>query len=444
MLYTSFKNYDEYREMFYREDGKKKNKILLDFLTCRELRNFYKYDESYKRRFLQQTMVGLYDYCMDKISYSIPHDSLIRWGNIKLLGYDFNNTLYSCDEQEGVCFDVDIQSYRYERLDNHKVYKMKVGKLFAQIIEDNRWGSKLPQSVKIYLCEEVTKRWKAKRLEEESRYELDYGSSLTDFLRIYNYYGDCACGFNSCMSGGEHADFYTDAVDATAAWIKDTDTGDIVARCVIYNKVMTSCGNIIRLAERQYAKNGKDYLKTILINKLIKEGMIDGYKAIGADCHDASNFLDINGKKFENTDFSIKCTLYYGDTLSYQDSFKWYDINEQRAFNYREYDADIALDETDMTLLDPRSYDEYHQCYVDCDTTHVYVDGNWIQCSEEDLEDFYCINGDYYHDDDVSTCPECGEYFLTDDGYEHEESGAVFCCLQCLEDYYPEYDENEE
>ena len=444
MLYTSFKNYDEYREMFYREDGSKKNKILLDFLTCNELHTFYKCDKSYRRGFLQQTMVGLYDYCMEKISNSIPLNPFICWGDIKLLGYSFANTLYDCDEQEGICLDGDIQSYRYERMDNHKVYKMKVGKLFAQIIEDNRWGSKLPKSVKIYLCEEVTKRWKAERLEEESRYELDYGSSLTDFRRIYNYYGDCACGFNSCMSGGKHADFYSDSVDATAAWIKDTETGDIVARCVIYNKVMTSNGDIIRLAERQYAEDEMDYLKTILINKLIKEGMIDGYKAIGADCHAADNFLDVNGKKFENTDFSIKCRLYYGDTLSYQDSFKWFDISEQIAYNYREYDANITLDETDMTLLDPRNYDEYHDCYTENDVVSVYYDGHWIDCDIDYLEDFYCINGDYYHEDYVSTCPECGRYFLTDDGYEHEESGDVFCCLQCLEDYYPEYDENEE
>lgn len=444
MLYTSFRNYDEYREMFYRADGSRKNKILLDFLTCNDLHTFYKTDKSYKRRFLKQTMVGLYDYCMEKISQSMPHDSLTRWGYIELLGYEFSNTLYYCDGQKGVCLNGDIQSYRYKRLDNHKVYEMKVGKLFAQIIEDNRWGSKLPKSVKIYLCEEVTKRWKAERLEEESKYELDYGSSLTDFRRIYDYYSDCACGFHSCMSGGSHADFYTDAVDATAAWIRDVETGDIVARCVIYDKVMTSYGNIIRLAERQYAEDEKDYLKAILINKLIKEGLIDGYKAIGADCHDAGNFLDINGKKFENTDFSIECRLDYGDTLSYQDSFKWYNIIKGRAYNYPEDDADISLSETDATLYDPRNYDDYHECYTENDVVSVYCYGRWISCDDQELDDFILIRGDYYHEDYVSRCPECGDYFLTDDGYEHEESGDVFCCLQCLEDYYPDYNKDEE
>ena len=440
MLYTSFKNYEEYREMFYRADGSRKNKILLDFLTCNELHTFY-ISKSYRRRFLQQTMVGLYDYCMEKISNSIPHNSLARRGQIELLGYRFESTLYYCDEQEGVCLNGDIQSYRYKRLDNHKVYKMKVGKLFAQIIEDDRWGSKLPESVKIYLCEEVTKRWKAKRLEEESRYELDYGSSLTDFRRIYDYYKDCACGFHSCMSGGSHADFYTDAVDATAAWIRDTETGDIVARCVIYDKVMTSCGNIIRLAERQYAENEQDYLKAILINKLIKEGLIDGYKAIGADCHDASNFLDINGKKFENTDFSIECRLDYGDTLSYQDSFKWYNIIKGRAYNYHEDYADISLAETDATLYDPRNYDDYHECYTENDVVSVYCYGRWISCDDQELDDFILIRGDYYHEDYVSSCPNCGDYFLTDDGCEHDVTEFVFCCVECMLDYYRDEDE---
>lgn len=443
MLYTSFRNYDEYREMFYRADGSRKNKILLDFLTCNDLRTFYK-RKSYKKMFPRQTMVGLYDYCMREISESFPHNSLIEWGSIKLLGYEFDSTLYDCDEQEGVCLGGDIQSYRCERLDNRKMCNMKVGRLFAQIIEDNRWGSKLPKSVKIYLCEEVTKRWKAERLEEESKYELHYGSSSSDFRRIYDYYDDCAGGFGSCMSGGSHADFYTNAVEATAAWIKDVETGSIVARCVIYDKVMTCYGDIIRLAERQYAKNDKDYLKAILINKLIKEGLIDGYKAIGADSSDAGNFLDVNGEKFENTDFSIECQLDFGDTLSYQDSFKWYDVNSREAYNYHADYANINLAKTDGILYDPRNYDDYHGCYTWNDVVSVYYDEHWIKCDEERLDDFLEIDGDYYHEDYVSVCPECGDYFLTDDGYEHEESGDVFCCLQCLEDYYPDYNEDEE
>ena len=47
--------------------------------------------------------------------------------------------------------------------------------------------------------------------------------------------------------------FYADAVDATAAWLTDSD-GYMVARCVIFNDVMDcDTGDTFRLAERQYA-----------------------------------------------------------------------------------------------------------------------------------------------------------------------------------------------
>ena len=38
------------------------------------------------------------------------------------------------------------------------------------------------------------------------------------------------------------------------------------------------------------------------------------------------------------------------DTLSYQDSFKWYDYEERKAYNYKHSADDYLLDTTDRNL----------------------------------------------------------------------------------------------
>lgn len=85
-----------------------------------------------------------------------------------------------------------------------------------------------------------------------------------------------------------------------------------------------------RLLERQYASNKDDTLKRLLIDKLIHGEYIDGYKVIGASCSDADAFVDISGNSLKNKKFEIDCRLDIRDTLSYQDSFKWYNHSKKK------------------------------------------------------------------------------------------------------------------
>ena len=54
-----------------------------------------------------------------------------------------------------------------------------------------------------------------------------------------------------------------------------------------------------------------------------------------------------------------------GDSLSYQDSFIYYDIDEHKAYNRHRCGVTHELDTTDAYFEDDRYYDEYHDEYCD-------------------------------------------------------------------------------
>lgn len=148
-----------------------------------------------------------------------------------------------------------------------------------------------------------------------------------NFSDIYDS-DECEGDFYSCMTDKDYHYFYRDSVDTSAAYLKN-EQGKIIARCVIFNKVYEEGTNKIwSLAERQYSTNQDDMLKRALVNALIIGGYIDGYKQVGYDCHHSRSFVDIEGDSLEDNNFYIDCNLGTEDTLSYQDSFKWYDMSE--------------------------------------------------------------------------------------------------------------------
>ena len=77
-------------------------------------------------------------------------------------------------------------------------------------------------------------------------------------------------------------------------------------------------------------------LKRALIDALIKGGHIDGYKKVGAGCGDSRAFVDLEENSLSDRKFRIECDLDYDDTLSYQDSFKWYNQSEEDSGQLRE------------------------------------------------------------------------------------------------------------
>jgi hypothetical protein len=234
------------------------------------------------------------------------------------------------------------------------------------------------------------------------------------------------------MTDNEQWRFYCDAVHAHAAYLLDKETDKIVARAIIFNDVHDmKTGEVIRLCERQYATDGNTYLMQILVNKLIEAGKIDGYKRIGASCHDGQNFVANDGTDLTDHPFYIRCYLGYGDTLSYQDSFKYYDIKEHTAYNMysscpNSY-SDLATTDSEF---EGGQWDDYHEEYVN-ETREVYYNGQWIQCDVDRLDDFYEIDGEYIHESHVDECEHCGTAFRDADGYYSLLTDDDYCCSHC-------------
>ena len=207
-----------------------------------------------------------------------------------------------------------------------------------------------------------------------------------------------------------------------------------MARCVIFNKVyVKGKDKTLRLAERQYSSEGDDDLKRILVNRLIAEGYIDGYKKVGAGCHDSRAFVLNDGTSLEEEHLSIRCDLDFGEPLSYQDSFKYYDCFCRIAWN-RAGDFNYALDTTDGCI--EGEWDSWHEEFVRTTNT-VYV-WNWRggfyneeTCDADRMDDFTEIDGEFYDEVNYSQHYDC--YYPLDKSTWCEE----------MEDYLPD-DEYEE
>lgn len=177
-----------------------------------------------------------------------------------------------------------------------------------------------------------------------------------------------------------------------------------------------------------------------MVNALIADNHVDAFKTIGAGCGEATSFEDINGKSLSGKKFHINCDLSCEDVLSYQDSFKWYDIDKGVAYNYVADGADYALDTTDLNLYgdtddddeddEPNEWDSYHQ-YNAWEVRTVYVHGHQETCDVDELDDFIEVNGTYYHEDDVCTCDHCGKSYLPEYNFCSEITDQDYCCAEC-------------
>ena len=167
---------------------------------------------------------------------------------------------------------------------------------------------------------------------------------------------------------------------------------------------------------------------------MIEKGEIDGYKQITAGCGEPRNFVDINGNSLSEKKFSIKCNLDYEDYLSYQDSFKWYNICSRIATNYGEGDYDLATTEGELVDDEYDAYDDFHgyACY---ETTLCYRNGHEYYVDVDNLGDFVWIECDqcYYHKDDVEECPICGRAFVKSDGSYSEMTEMEYCKDDCAD-----------
>lgn len=460
MIYIkSFSNYEEFKDVFgLVEHGNgvksRKNKILLGALKDRQFVHFCLKMDLLSGLFSSTNMSELKEYVRRYLSLFSDGNNILRFDLPSVSA--IQSYKYRLDNRNGLCDDFDVECVRYVNNETDRVYKMKAGKFITKLIEESDATNRLPEQIKRWVGEEFAREWKAyatANMPKEENFTLHVGDSIEDFSSIYDS-DKCVGDFGSCMVDDCQYWFYVNCVKASAAYITNAG-GKIVARCVIYDEVtVEETEEILRLAERQYSKDGDNVLKQILIDKLIAEGRIDGYKRIGASCHDAMDFVLNDGTPFRKR-MSIENSIDFGDTVSYQDSFKWLDIKDGTAYNYEfgyDYD-DLAI--TDDTLPDAHlgrryceydeewydeeevSYDDYNECYIpDRHAASAIYNGREITIDDRRVEDDFMwskgrnkyiyhdectyigYKDDYYPDEDVVYNDYTEEYILVEDSTE--------------------------
>ena len=436
MLYYKFQNYEEFKELFglsYHSNGTKnrKNKILLSFIKNKALLHDAVKSGNYEllhisdMQTLKQVVIGkIRDAAVD-----LPYC-------VTLIDKVYGSSKYSTDASNGICEDDDYNSIRYINHENNdRIFKMKCGKFFRTLILDTPFGQTLPESLINWLCEEFTLEWKAYAVGKIPQNPLFVND---DFERIYSS-EHLQGNFGSCMVNRGLHSFYKDLVKTKAAYLENSE-GKVIARCIIYTEVLDQDDKIYRLAERQYATNGNEVYKRALIDALIAAGEIDGYKQITAGCGEPRNFVDVEGNSLFEKKFSIKCNLDYEDYLSYQDSFKWYNICSRIATNYGEGDYDLATTEGELVDDEYDAYDDFHgyACY---ETTLCYRNGHEYYVDVDNLSEFVWIESEsaYFYHDEVDECPICGRAFVTSDAAYSEMTECNYCRENCADKAEEQY-----
>lgn len=454
MLIFNIRDYDDFKYIFGLESHgsgvkSRKNKILLQHIKnpaliryCREHNDF---------SLLQiRNMADLKRLVLDAIQESGKQDTSLQ-NKVILIGKTYWSSQYRTDEKEGLCEDFDKKAVRYINVKTEHPYKMKAGKFITAIIRETELGQILSDQVINWLSEEFSADWQTYTFGQTPDVVLHVDDN---FAKIYSDHWCRAFNGCSCMVGRDRHSFYEDAVEAKAAYITDKE-GYVLARAIIFTDVRDEDGNKWRLLERQYAKESNEVLKRTLIDLLIKAGEIDAYKQVGAGCSESRAFVANDGTSLSNKKFSIRCNLDTYDTLSYQDSFKYYDYDGNIAYNYADSRYDYNLDTTDLNLEgdydddDDQAYDEYHD--YNCDETRIcYYHGQEISVDVDNLEDFIWIesHNEYHHHEDVTQCDACGEWLVKEDATYNSDAEAYFCNSECEAKYikenfyYAEYDDD--
>lgn len=380
IYFENFKNNKEFNQIFgITEHGNgvksRKNKILLECLKNRELHKWWLStgrELVHSRTSLPDCFDLLHVAGMDGLKQVAKFLLMIMWtgdDDMRPLAfadefpYNLWSKTYRLDAYKGLCTDGDTKAIRYINTErDNKVFKMKAGKFISKCIEESFLRDVMPEQMKRWIGEEFAREWQS--YAEQHRTDNEYTLHVDDnFEDIYDS-NRCVGDFGSCMTDKEFHNFYRDSINCKAAYLTNA-AGGIVARCIVYQDVTDGNGNHYRLAERQYASNQEDVLKQILVDMLIKAGEIDGYKRVGADCHDNKNFVRNDGTSMRDLNLRIDCNLELSGPLSYQDSFVYYSIDRNVAYNDSGFDYDYELNTTDGMLEPSGNYSDYYDLYID-------------------------------------------------------------------------------
>lgn len=404
LYYTNIcENYDDFKSRYYRNDGVTKQlRMNLKWAIFRA-KMCHNNGSVLNNDALMRSVLNHLSYYSDE-GYVI---------NLTIDGshYSFRSSVYSSDHLH--CVRTDSKD-GLRLIKDDRVWGVKYGKMFNSINEVISADRKVPQNILNYVVELFAYKWRAEHPIVEYTLHVD-----DNFERIYTSDED----FGSCMRNQGQWTFYRDAVDASACYLTDKD-GEMVARAVRFNSVRDVKNNeTLLLLERQYSKDSRGDLKQILVDMLIAAGEIDGYKSVTAGCADAYNFKSIGGDDWSCRMFEIKCDLKVGDTLSYQDSFKWYDYDNRCAYNYP--NGDQCLNTTDDKFMGTTEEYLYWNGY-DYDTR--YASRVWIEdhCTYSEVADAYLDDGVWidgyfypYNDDNICYSDYHAEYFY--------KSECTFC-----------------
>jgi hypothetical protein len=396
-----------------------------------------------KRALLRKATAHIYPYILEKIDdyaiYESPHSAQM----LALAKLNISSPDYRLDEMQGVCMDSDTRAIRYVRRDNGRIYKMKAGKFMRHLIEVTI--PDLCEQIKNYVCETFSNEWNAMRMSQLVDYTIEVDEN---FARIYDSGYYCTRDFGSCMTNDGYHTFYNNCVAAKAASLwRD---GKIQARCVIFTDVEILTGEHegrhVRLAERQYSAYGDESLKRILVEKLITEGHIDGYKKIGAGCRDTRAFVWNDGTPLNET-MSIDCDINEDDDeVSYQDTFKFYNIDERTSYNVSscEHDYDLSVTDGGRELFDIEdcevnqwngrrfqtayvSESERDRYYSYVERWDGYYESDWVHWSKRENDyipeddGVWCDKLDCYLWRDYATYSELAEDWFPDDDFDEYE-----------------------
>lgn len=455
MLNFNIHDYEDFKYLFGLElhgNGVKsrKNKILLQHLKNPALIKWCRENNDWSLLHIR-SMAELKHLVLSYIRETGKTDINLP-NKVRLIGNTYQSSQYRTDHMEGLCEDFDKKAVRYVNTKTERVYKMKAGKFFTAIIKETGLGQILSSQVVNWLAEEFTQDWQTYTFGRTPNVELHVDNN---FKLIYD--GSNCRDFNgcSCMVDRDRHSFYEDAVEAKAAYLLDHD-GYVLARAIIFTDVTDQYGKKWRLLERQYSKESNEVLKRLLVDLCIKDGHIDGYKQIGAGCSESRAFVANDGSSLSAMKFSIRCELGLEDTLSFQDSFKFYDSDNEVAYNYLDAPHDYCLDITDLNLEgdddedgEDGEWDDYHE-YQATETRLCYYHGREVYVDVDNLDDFIWIEceNEYHHKDDVTQCDDCGKWIVKENAAYNSDAEAYFCNDQCeakyikANFYYAEYDDD--
>jgi hypothetical protein len=346
MLYFKIKDYSEFKEIFgtcKSPRGTIQNKILLAFWKSRFKRN------PNEPASLCKSMTDMYKIVMDQltkvhnnIDVSNLHRVVIR---IKDKEYVFYSSKYKTDGTLSAQGAKDIKCCTVIDVKTKKFCTVKPSKIIIDSFTSV--GAKLAPSVITYCAEIFQSQWEAYRQFCLEQYRLVVDSN---FEEIYSS-ERCLGNFGSCMTDRHHTSFFSTYVNAKAAKLIETESGKIVARCIVWNEVKCDKTNkVYSYADRQYASNSDVKLKTLLVERLYEEGYINIHKDVTASCRDSMYISDRTGNRITDPKLSVTCTIQKGGALSYMDTFKYLDTNKGRLYTYSKSSTPYDLSTTRDTF----------------------------------------------------------------------------------------------